>query len=71
VYRSWASAGHWSPTTRAALKTALDTLAATTSKTGAARATRAAVLSYNRHVDDLQQLGAKLERERRRLEGTL
>jgi hypothetical protein len=56
---------------RAALKNALDTLAATTSKTGAARATRAAVVSYNHHVDDLQQLGAKVERERRRLEGTL
>jgi hypothetical protein len=56
---------------RAALDKALNTLTDTTVKTGAARATRAAVVSYNHHVDDLQLLGAKVERERRRLEGSL
>ena len=56
---------------RAALNAALGTLAATAAKTGAARATRAAIISYDRRVDGLRVLGAKVERERRRLESAL
>ncbi|HEX4527588.1 MAG TPA: hypothetical protein VH108_12705 [Gaiellaceae bacterium] len=38
---------------------------------GASAATRVAILAYNRHVGEIRLLGAKVERERQRLDNTL
>ena len=54
---------------RPALKSAVAKLAV--SNNASAVATRAAVVSYNRHVDHIQKLGAAVELERRRLDRTL
>ena len=39
--------------------------------TAASDTTRAAILAYNRHVEEIRTLGAKVERERQRLDRTL